>query len=680
VASVLKGEEMSKFLWDNINQDDEEIKDRIESLRRTISYHQYKYYTLDEPEVSDAEYDTLLRELIELEKKYPKFDSPDSPSKKVGGLIRSEFVKTEHAIQMFSLKDLMNQDEFFAWIADVKKRLGYNASAYYCEPKYDGRALELIYADGKLVKAITRGDGFIGEDVTMNAMTVKNIPIQLEGNNIPKLVDVRGEIYITKSGLEEMNTSLISAGKKTYKNPRNAVGVFRNIDPSETAKAPLLFVAYGWGRWEPKVPYKNYNQCIAFLEELGVPVSDRGVLADTEEDIWKYYTELLEERKSLDFDIDGVVIKVDNINEQEELGHGTKYPHWASALKFPPEECVSVVEDVIVQIGRTGQLTPVAKIKPVACGGVTISSVTLFTQSQINKLDLNIGDKVLVVRSGDVIPYIKQVVEKKKKGAYQIPLKTSQYGEAVFKGEVLYCKDTAKCSFDVTKASIRYYCSKAVHNIEGMGPKVIENLIKNEKVTSPADLYDLSVKDLEDACGSTLVAEKLIKSIEKSKKQTLSKFIQGLQIHLVGTSTSRVLAKRMTLEELMDASIEDLLALKEAKVGPETAESIFNFFQQAHGTNLVMDLISAGIQVEKEEVKEGILKDRVFLFTGSLTSMGRKAAEDIVRSMGGDISSSISSRVTDVVFGEKAGSKLEKAKKKKIRTMSEEEFYSLISL
>lgn len=656
------------------------IKEEIDALRKEIAYHQYRYYTLDDPEISDYEYDVLLRRLIELESEHPEFDRPDSPSKKIGGQIRGEFEKAEHALPLYSIKDAMNESEFWSWVDEIERKLPGRAVSFYCEPKYDGRALELIYEDGQLAKAITRGDGRIGEDVTANAYTIKDIPFRLNGISTG-IVEVRGEIYMPKSGLEEVNARHRIEGKKEYKNPRNAVGVFRNIDPSETAQYPLKFVAYGCGRMEGIAPLnrKTHAAQMSRLKRMGLPTSSLAEVRTNPDEVWDYYVDLLSKRNSLDYDIDGVVVKINQLEDQEELGYSSKYPYWALALKFPPEECVTTVEAITVQIGRTGALTPVAKLKPVECGGVTISSVTLHTQSQIDRLNLNIGDEVIIYRSGDVIPKIKTVVRKATPGSYQIPLDSPEYGRAEFKGEILYCAEPEKCIEQMTKRSINHYASKTVHNIPGLGPKVIEKLVQKASVRGPADLYDLGVEDIAAAIGSEVLAEKLVNALEKSKTQTLAKFLQGLGIHLVGEGTSKILAKRMSLDQIMSASIADLLELKEEKIGPETAESIYNYFRDG-GSEKVMDLIAAGIQIKKEEEKIGPLKGRVFLFTGTLDSMSRGAAESLVKNLGADTTSSVGGRVTDVVAGEKPGSKLEKAKKKGINILDEAAFLKLISV
>lgn len=657
-----------------------DIQKHIEELREEIAKHQFNYYTLDEPEISDTEYDTLIRELRALEQQYPEYDRPDSPSKMVGGLVRSEFPKTRHSIKMYSLKDVMNHKEYTAWTTEIQNKLGFNVRLY-CEPKYDGRALEVIYANGKLIKAITRGDGEIGEEVTLNAKTIRNLPHTLKGANIPEYLEVRGEVYMPLSGLQAINANLESENKKPYKNARNAVGIFRNINPAETAKAPLRFVTYGFGLWDPIPASRSQSELIAILEHWGLPTSDLGAVADNFVDVWEYYESILAKRSFLDYEIDGVVVKIDSVDIQEDLGFTTRVPYWACAIKFPPEEVVTTVETIDIQIGRTGQLTPVAKVKPAHCAGVTISSITLFTQNQIDRLNLNVGDEVVIYRSGDVIPYIDRVIKKNSKGTYKIPLKSKEYGQAVFKGDILYCADMNKCKKNVIVEYLKYYCSKALHNIEGMGPKVIANLVTSDRVSSPADLYTLNEEDLISASGSKVIGAKLLKAINKSKKQNLSKFIQGLGIRHVGESTSEVLANRLKLESLMDASIEDLLALQEPKIGPETAKSIYEFFHTEDGTNRVMDLIGAGVQITKKEKIEGILTDRVFLFTGSLKKMNRRAAAEIVKTLGGEVSTSLTKRVTDLVYGDKAGSKLDKAKKNKsIKIMDESQFMDLVSL
>ncbi len=653
------------------------VKTEIGNLRKELAYHQYRYYTLDDPEISDYDYDMMLRKLIELESAHPEFDSPDSPSKKVGGEIRSEFDKLEHALPLYSIKDAMNEAEFWKWADEVERKLPGRTINFYCEPKYDGRALELIYENGQLTKAITRGDGHIGEDVTANAYTIEDIPFRLDGVS-SGIIEVRGEVYMPKSGLAEVNERLREEGKREYKNPRNAVGVFRNINPAETAQFPLKFVAYGWGRIENDPPLQRQTQAAQMnrLKEMGLPTSTLAEICSSPDDVWDYYIKLLAQRNSLDYDIDGVVVKINPLVDQEELGYATKYPYWSLALKFPPEECVTTVKDIIVQIGRTGALTPVAKLEPVECSGVTVSSVTLHTQSQIDRLGLNIGDEVIIYRSGDVIPKVKEVVKKVTPGSYQIPLEDPQYGQARFKGEILYC-DPEECLLEITKNALKHYASKIVHNIAGLGPKVIEKLIHEAGVRGPADLYDLSVEDISTAIGSEVVAKKLVKVIEKSKDQPLAKFLQGLGIHLVGQGTSAVLSNRMTLSQIMEASVDDLLALKEVKVGSGTAESIHAFFQEG-GADKVTDLIAAGVNVQATEKKTGPLQGRIFLFTGSLGGLSRGAAEDLVKAQGADIASSVSGKVTDVVAGDKPGSKLEKAKKKGINILDEKDLLALI--
>ncbi|MHC1636049.1 MAG: NAD-dependent DNA ligase LigA, partial [Candidatus Methanospirareceae archaeon] len=543
--------------------DKEAIKKRIEELRNLIHYHDYRYYVLNDPEISDAEYDRLFKELVELEKKYPEFITPDSPTQRVGGAPLEEFGTVEHHIPMLSLDSVFGEEEVKEFDERVKRMLGEENVEYVAEPKIDGLAVELVYRNGVLSVGSTRGDGRSGEDVTQNLKTIKTIPLRIF-TDIP-LLEVRGEVFMPVSKFKELNEELIRKGEKTFANPRNAAaGSVRQLDPQITASRPLDFFCYGIGRVEG-VEFSTHWEILEFLGKVGFKVNPLVKLCKNIEDVKEYYEDIKGKRDSLDYEIDGVVVKVNSLRQQEKLGATSRSPRWAIAYKFPARQEITKVKDIIVQVGRTGALTPVAILEPVSISGVTVSRATLHNEEELRKKDVRIGDTVVVERAGDVIPEVVSVITSKRTGEekeFKMPSKCPVCGADVLKeGPIVRCVGAA-CSAQI-KERIRHFASQRAMNIEGLGEKIIEQLVDKKLISDPADLYFLTKRDLLklERMGDKL-AQNILDAIERSKKTTLSRLIFALGIRHVGEHVAKLLAEHFkSLEALKNASYEELISI-----------------------------------------------------------------------------------------------------------------------
>ncbi len=666
----------------------ETIRKYIQDLREKIHYHNYRYYVLNEPEISDAEYDRHFQELEELERTYPDLITADSPTQRVGAKPLEEFGTYEHSIPMLSLNSVTAEEEVRDFDDRVRRMLGGEEIEYVVEPKIDGLAMELIYEDGSFVVGSTRGDGYTGEDITQNLKTIKTIPLRIfavEGVNAPlSLLEVRGEVFMPLSRFKELNKELGEKGEKMFANPRNAAaGSVRQLDPRVTASRPLDFFAYGVGRTEGK-EFSTQWEVLDYLRRIGFKVNPLIRRFETIEKVITYHKEVEEKRDDLDYEIDGVVVKVNSIAQQNTLGTISRSPRWALAYKFPAQEEFTVVNDILVQVGRTGALTPVAVLEPVQIAGVTVSRATLHNEDELRKKDVRIGDTVVVERAGDVIPEVVSVIKSKRTGVeqeFRMPEICPVCGADVLKeGPIVRCIGIS-CSAQL-KERIKHFASLRALNIEGLGEKLIEQLVDRKLVSDAADLFFLTKHDLLklERMGEKL-AQNILDAIEKSKETTFARLLHALGIRHVGEHTASLLADNFNdMDELRNARYEDLIRVPE--IGPEVAKSILLFFEQESTKELLAKLERAGVRYEKKarEVEEGverILAGKTFVFTGRI-SMPREDAKRMVERLGGKVASSVSKKTDYVVAGEEAGSKLEQAKKLGVKIIDEAEFKEMV--
>ncbi len=678
---------------------------RYSELKRLIREHDYNYFVLDRPVITDYEYDQLFAELLKLEREYPDILTPDSPSQRVGGEPISEFQKRPHRKPMISLANTYSVDEVRDFDQRVKKFLESDAEVnYFCEPKFDGLAIELIYEDGRLVGALTRGDGSVGENVISNIKTIRSTPLALK-DNPPKLLEVRGEVLMYKRDFAALNDAQQEAGEMTFANPRNAAaGSLRQLDPRITAKRPLRLFSYAPGVVE-HANIVSQAQWLNFLQTLGLPAlnsapwkvaksqiakgyspgSPLAALCVGIEEAIEYYDQILKIRHSLPFDIDGVVIKVDSWSLQERLGTIARSPRWATAAKFPPEQATTTIEDIIVQVGRTGALTPVAVMKPVRVGGVTIVNATLHNQSEIDRKDIRIGDTVIVQRAGDVIPEVVNVVlEQRKAGSkkFQIPTQCPVCGEPAIlqDGEVVTRCVNNFCPAIINE-SIRHFASRRAMNIEKLGDKIIEQMTQHGLVKNFSDLYRLKVEDiLSLPRQGEKSASNLIESIETSKKVSLARFIFALGIRFVGEQTAKSLALHFkTLKAFMEASREDLVGIED--IGPKVAGAIVERLDNKEFKKEVAALVAEGLAIEqtaRQSSGHQPLKGLSIVITGSLPKPRDEIKDEIV-SLGGKCPGSVSKNTNYLLAGEEAGSKLDKAQELGIPVLDWASYQKLIA-
>lgn len=683
---------------------DKPVAEHYRYLVDTLNRWAKAYYTDDAPLVPDAEYDKLYRELTLMEQKDPSLISPDSPTHRVGGAVVSAFESVTHRIPLMSMGDIFDADE----LRDFDRRMSdfqQGAVVEYCaEPKLDGLAVSLIYENGILVRAATRGDGKTGENITANAKTIRSIPLSLSGGHIPEYLDVRGEVFMPRSGFDRWNERARARGQKPFANPRNAAaGSLRQLDPQITASRPLTFNAYYVGECRGmELPHTQYERLQA-IKALGLPVNSnvkvvRGVLGLSE-----FYADILARRDTLDYDIDGVVLKVNSLAIQEDMGFTAKNPRWAIAYKFPPEEVMTRLTDVDFQVGRTGAITPVARLDPVYVGGATVSNATLHNEDEIRRLGLMKGDYVVVRRAGDVIPQISAVVlEKRDPSAVSEIVFPSICPECGSRIERLEGEAVARCTGGLVcpaqlREGILHFVSRDAMDIEGFGTRIVEALVGSGKVTSVADLYHLSVGDLATLvldAGSddkkvrllgTVTAKKLIAALDKSRIVPMNRFIYALGIREVGTATAMTLATHFkSFDDLMHSDLNALLNLPD--IGTVAAEHILDFFKERHNLGIIYsllkkdDLFSAGIELtplpQASEQQAGALKlaGRTYVITGTLSSMDRSAAKNRLLALGAKVSGNVSKKTYAVICGEDPGSKLTKATELGIRVIYEDEF------
>jgi DNA ligase (NAD+) len=665
------------------------VRKEAEELREKLRYHEYRYHVLDDPEISDAAYDRLMNRLKEIEAAYPELVTPDSPSVRVGGPPREGFQTVHHARPMLSLDNAFSHDALRDWDRRVREASGREDIEYIAEHKFDGLSISLQYEDGVLVRGVTRGDGTTGEDVTPNVKTVRSVPLRVETAalkkaKLPADFEVRGEIMMTRESFEALNRQQEQSGGKIFVNPRNAAaGAIRVLDPSITAQRRLDFFAY-YLFVDGKVPFAKHSDSLQVLKQLRFRASDDWKLCDGIEKVVDYCTAWDTRREKLAYEIDGVVIKVNSTPLQNELGFTAKAPRWAIAYKYPARQETTVVNDIIVQVGRTGTLTPVAVLEPVQVSGVTVSRSTLHNMDEIDRLGLQIGDTVLIERAGEVIPHVLKVVkEGKSRRAFRMPKECPVCGSAIHKaeGEVAYRCVNAACPAKL-KESLLHFAGRHVMNIDGLGEKIVDQLVEKGIVKDVADLYALKleeVADLERMADKS--AQNLLDEIVGSKKNPLSRLIFALGIQFVGERTGQLLAEHFfSLEDFAAAKTEELDNVPE--VGPKVAASIVEFFSEPANRNLIKKLHKAGVHptAEKREVKSQKLAGKSFVFTGGLANRSREEAGELVLQHGGKVSGSVSKKTDYLVVGTEPGSKYEKAKELGVTILTEGEFEKLIGL
>jgi DNA ligase (NAD+) len=659
---------------------------RAEQLREQIEFHNYRYYVLDDPQVPDAEYDRLLRELQALEAEHPELISADSPTQRVGANPLSAFGEVKHEIPMLSLDNAFDDDEVGEFDRRVREKLEVETVDYTAEPKLDGLAVSLLYEDGILVRGATRGDGSSGEDITQNVRTIQSIPLKLLGQGYPRRLEVRGEVFISHAGFAALNEHQQAQEQKLFANPRNAAaGSLRQLDPRITAQRLLEIYCYGIGLVEGGNLPDSHSGILKQLRDWGLRVYAGLEKVTGLDGCIRYFQKLGEQRSSLPFDIDGVVFKVDRLDYQQQMGFVSRAPRWAIARKFPAQEELTTVLDIVVQVGRTGAITPVARLEPVFVGGVTVTNATLHNEDEVRRKDVRVGDTVIVRRAGDVIPEVVSVIKKRRpKGAraFVMPTVCPVCGSDVEKIEgeaVARCSGGLYCEAQ-RKEAIKHFASRRAMDIEGLGDKLVEQLVDQQLIDDVAGLFSL---DVEVLAGMERMGEKsatnLIAALEKSKETTLDRFLYALGIREVGDATARSLAQAFgDLDELMKADVAQLEAIRD--IGPVVAAHVVHFFRQSHNLDVIDSLRNAaGIHWPAiEVVRYQPLAGQTYVLTGTLGSMTRDEAKTQLQALGAKVSGSVSGKTTAVVAGENAGSKLARAESLGIRVMSEEELARLL--
>ncbi|MDC5390434.1 NAD-dependent DNA ligase LigA [Acinetobacter baumannii] len=666
------------------------VIEQMRQLIQLIAKHNHAYYVMDQPTISDSEYDHLFHQLKALEEQYPELVQADSPTTKVGGQALSKFESVTHVVPMLSLGNVFNQEDLFAFARRVEERLPNQKVQYEVELKLDGLAISLWYENGVLVRGVTRGDGETGEDITQNVKTIRNLPkvLHSEKYEIPRLLEVRGEVLMPKSGFEKLNADQEAKGEKTFANPRNAAaGSLRQLDPNIAAARPLAFYAYGIAQCEPNHGLTTMHDSLQWLTELGFQIAERQYLCNSIQEVQQRYEQIQQARPNLQVEIDGMVVKVDDLKQQQQLGFLSREPRWATAYKFPAQAALTTVEQIDWQVGRTGTLTPVARLNPVFVGGVTVSNVTLHNIGEIHRLDVRIGDTVSVYRTGDVIPKVEKVWPEFRPAEAEVvhlPESCPVCASPVVmpEGEALArCSGGLYCAAQRIEA-IRHFVSRKAMDIEGLGDRWVESLLRLDLLKDVADIYHLH-EHRETLLGIEKMGEKsvqnLIDAIEASKKTTLARFIYALGIRGVGETTARMLANTFqTLEALKAANVEALK--KTPDVGDITAEWIADFFLAPHNIEVLDRLIAAGIHWDAPTAPtRQPLNGESWVLTGTLEQMTRDQATQMLQALGARVSGSVSSKTKCVVAGEKAGSKLEKAAKLGIPVMNETDFLSLMA-
>lgn len=663
---------------------------QMRQLIQLLAQHNHAYYVMDQPTIEDSEYDQLFHQLKALEKQYPNLVQADTPTNKVGGKALSKFENITHAVPMLSLGNVFNQEELFAFAKRIEERLPNQKIQYDVELKFDGLAISLWYENGILVRGVTRGDGESGEVITENVKTIRNLPKVLSSTSgeVPALLEVRGEVLMPKAGFEKLNAENEAKGEKTFANPRNAAaGSLRQLDPQIAAARPLAFYAYGIAQCQPHHGLTKMSESLDWLSQFGFAVGEQHFVCDSIQEVQSAYKKINATRAELSVEIDGMVIKVDDLKQQKQLGFLSREPRWATAYKFPAVAALTTVENIDWQVGRTGTLTPVARLNPVAVGGVTVSNVTLHNIGEIHRLDVRIGDTVSVYRSGDVIPKVEKVwPEFRPVDAVEVHLPSNcpvcESPVVMPEGEALArCSGGLYCAAQRIEA-IRHFVSRKALDIEGLGDRWVESLLHLNLLKDVADIYHLHEHRTElltiEKMGEKSV-QNLIDSIESSKKTTLAAFIYALGIRGVGETTARMLANTFqTLDALKNADLEALK--KTPDVGDITAEWILDFFQAEHNLEVLNRLLEAGIHWDAPiSPTRQPLNGESWVVTGTLSSMGRDEATQMLQALGARVSGSVSSKTKCLVAGEKAGSKLDKAQKLGVPVLDETAFLALMA-
>ena len=665
------------------------LQQQIDTLRQDLRRYEYEYHVLDNPTIPDAEYDRLFHQLKALEAAHPELITADSPTQRVGAKPLSGFAQIRHEIPMLSLDNAFSDEEFYAFVKRIEDRLIRlpDPLTFCCEPKLDGLAVSILYVNGVLTQAATRGDGTTGEDITANIRTIRNIPLQLLMDNPPARLEVRGEVFMPHAGFERLNQQALEKGEKTFANPRNAAaGSLRQLDPKITSKRPLVLNAYGIGIAEGvDLPNTHYDR-LQWLKSIGIPVNPEIRLCNGTDEVLDFYRDIQNKRSSLGYDIDGTVLKINDIALQEKLGFISKAPRWAIAYKFPAQEELTRLNDVEFQVGRTGAITPVAKLEPVFVAGVTVSNATLHNGDEIERLDIAIGDTVVIRRAGDVIPQIIGVLHDRRPANARpivFPETCPVCDSAIVRIEgeaVARCTGGLFCAAQ-RKEALKHFVSRKAMDIDGVGGKLIEQLVDRELVHTPADLFKLDLTTLTrlERMGAKS-AENALASLEKAKHTTLARFIFALGIREVGEATALNLANHFkTLEALQNADLEALQQVPD--VGEVVANRILAFWHEPHNVAVVNDLIAQGVHwetVETKEVTENRFKGKTVVLTGTLTQMGRNEAKALLQDMGAKVSGSVSAKTDFVIAGDAAGSKLTKAQELGVTVLTEEEFLAQI--
>lgn len=661
------------------------VKDRVEHLRTVIDHHNYRYYVLDSPEVSDSEYDALMRELIRLEEENPGLVTPYSPTQRVGASPVKEFPPMIHRIPLLSMDNAMDREEVDAFHDRVVKWLGRDTVLYSCEPKFDGLAVELIYEQGNLIRGGTRGDGSTGEDVTANLKTVMSIPLRLFGDGMPDLLEVRGEVVMFKNDFNELNRERTERMEPVFANPRNAAaGSLRQLDPRVTASRTLVFFAYGVSD-ATHLGVDSQHEVLTRLGGLGFRVNPQARVCSGVDDVWAFAVEMKQIRDGLPYEIDGVVIKVDAMEDQRLLGIKARSPRWAVALKYPPTQVTTILRKIDLQVGRTGVLTPVALLEPVRVGGVTVSRATLHNADEILRKDLREGDAVIVQRAGDVIPEIVGPVPSRR-GSGSIPFAMPRQCpvclSSLFRDGIQYRCVNISCPA-VIRAQIYHFASKDAMDIEGLGRKIIHQLVEKGLVRDIADIYAVSRDDLLQLDGfADLSSTNLLGAIRSSRETTLERFIHGLGIPHVGGVAARDLVRRFgSLVAIISSTLDDLTAIP--GIGPEIAQSVRSFFDAQENIQVIRRLLEHGISFLEEPgartAKPTPISGKKICFTGTLSSMPRSDAARKAEAMGAQVMDSVSKKLDILVVGTDPGSKLEKARSLGVRVMDEQEYLGFIT-
>ena len=658
----------------------------LQQLKQRIAEYDYHYYVLDAPLISDNEYDGVYRELLNLEQQYPELITPDSPSQRVGGLALAAFDSVQHRQAMLSLNNAFSEQELEAFDRRVCEGTGEAEVEYAVEPKFDGLAITLTYENGIFVQGATRGDGYTGENVTHNLKTIRAIPTRLTLDHPPALLEVRGEVLMLKKDFEKLNQQQAAAGGKLFANPRNAAaGSLRQLDSSITARRPLHFFAYGLGASAGIPELHSHAEAMQYLSELRFPVTSLRAVKTGAEGLRDYYREIGEKRSSLPFDIDGVVYKVNAFELQETLGFVSRAPRWAIAHKFPAEEAETIVEDITVQVGRTGAITPVARLKPVFVGGVTVTNATLHNEDELRRKDIHIGDTVVVRRAGDVIPEVvsaKLELRPADARLFMMPNVCPECGSHIVRPQdeaVARCTGGLICPAQ-RKQAITHFASRRAMDIEGLGEKLVDQLVAGNLVSHLDDVYRL---DLPTLAGLERMAEKsaqnVLDAIEKSKQTTLPRFIYALGIRNVGEATAKDLAQHFgSLEAVMSADNETLMQVKD--VGPVVAEAAYQFFQEPHNREVIAAMRALGVHWTdlQKKTQSSLFAGKTFVLTGTLPTLKRDQAQAMIETEGGKVSGSVSAKTSYVVAGAEAGSKLEKALALNIPVLDESAFMAML--